>query len=578
MADKKLEKMRHSCSHVLAAAVLKLFPKAKLGIGPAIEDGFYYDFDFGKKKITEKDLGRISAEMEKIIKEKLPFKKEDISIKKAKQIFKNQPYKLELIKDLEKEKTKKVSIYKSGDFLDLCLGPHVTNTSKIGPFKLLSIAGAYWRGSETNPMLTRIYGTCFDTQKNLNTYLKLREEAKKRDHRKLGPQLELFLLHGTSPGMPYWLPNGTIIYNELLKFWREEHKKRDYQEISTPQVAHKKLWEISGHWDHYRDEMFIIPINKQTVYALKPMNCPNAMIVFASKPRSYRELPLRLSDSDVLHRKELSGVITGLLRVQKFAQDDAHIFIKEDQIEKEYERILEIVDLFYSVFDIEYKLRLGTRPLNFMGDIKTWNKAEDALKQILNKKAGKDKYLVSSEDGAFYGPKIDITMKDVLGRSWQMGTIQLDFFLPKRFKLKYADKDGKQKTPVCIHRVIYGSLERFIGILIEHYGGAFPVWLSPIQTIVIPITDKHNQYGQKVVDQLKKENVRVKIDDRSETTSAKIRDAELQKIPYILVVGDKEVKAKKVNVRVRGEKVIGPMTVSKFINLIKEDIVKKRQI
>lgn len=581
MANKitRLEKMRHSCAHLMASAVQALYPKTRFGIGPSIEDGFYYDFDLSKP-ISESDLAKIEEKMRELSEKNLKFEKTELPIKKAIETFKKlgQTYKVELIKDLQKEGEKKVSLYKLGDFLDLCQGPHLRSTKEIGPFKLLSVAGAYWRGSEVNPMLTRIYGTCFASKSTLEKYLFQREEAKKRDHRKIGPQLELFLLHESSPGMPYWLPKGMIIYNELLKFWREEHQKRGYKEISTPQVIHKKLWEKSGHWKHYRDEMFTIPIDKQTIYGLKPMNCPNAMVVFGRKPRSYRDLPLRLSDCDVLYRNERSGVLSGLLRVQKFAQDDAHIFVEVNQIEEEYERIFEITDLFYSVFDIKYKFRLSTRPRNFMGDIKTWNKAESALKRILDKKAGRGNYIISAEEGAFYGPKVDILMKDVLGRYWQTGTIQLDFFLPGRFKLKYADKDGRQKTPIVIHRVIYGSLERFIGILVEHYAGAFPVWLSPVQAVIIPITDRHIKYGQKVADKLKDEDIRVELDDRSETTSAKIRDAEIQRIPYMLVVGDKEVKAKKVNIRTRGEKVLGSMTLAKFLKLIKEDIAKKRQV
>jgi len=559
----------------MAAVIFKLYPQVKFGIGPAIEDGFYYDFEF-EKPIEEKDLEKITQGMEKIIKEKLPFIKEEVSIEEAKKIFKDQPYKLELIEDLAKEGNKKVSLYKTGDFIDLCSGPHVQNTSEIGPFKFLSIAGAYWRGSEKNKMLTRIYGICFPTEKELNDHLKLLEEVKRRDHRKIGPQLELFLFHETAPGMPYWLPKGLTILNELVNFWQVEHAKRGYQEIKSPLINKQKLYETSGHWEHFREHMFLSESEEGETYALKPMNCPNAMVVFESKIRSYRELPLRLSDTDTLHRYEKSGTLNGLFRVREFSQDDAHIFISEQQIKEEYQEILKITELFYSIFDLSYSLRLGTRPEKFMGDKKSWDKAEGELKEILEK-SGKP-YTILEGDGAFYGPKIDILMNDSLGREWQMGTIQLDFHMPKRFNLKFTDKDGKEKTPVVIHRVIYGSLERFMGILIEHFAGAFPVWLSPIQAMIVPITNKQNDYGQKMADKLKEKNIRVELDNRNETISAKIRDAELQKVPYILVVGGKEIQEKAVNVRVRGEKVLGLMSLKKFSSLIKEDIDKKRQV
>ena len=582
MDKKQLETMRHSCSHVLASAVLKLYPKAKFGIGPAIENGFYYDFEFpaspagGEKPIEEKDLAKISASMNQFIEAKLPFEKQEITIQQAKKIFKDQPYKLELIEELAKEGNKKVTTYQVGEFLDLCQGPHLKNTCEIGPFKLISLAGAYWRGSEKNKMLTRIYGTCFPTEKELNDYLKILEEVKKRDHRKIGPQMELFLFHETAPGMPYWLPKGLIILNELVNFWRAEHSKRGYQEIKSPLINKQKLYETSGHWEHFQEHMFLSQTEEGEIYALKPMNCPNAMVVFDSKTHSYRDLPLRLSDTDTLHRYEKSGTLNGLFRVREFSQDDTHIFISEEQVKDEYQEILKITELFYSIFNLSYSFRLGTRPEKFMGDKKSWDKAENELKEILEK-SGKS-FTILEGDGAFYGPKIDILMNDSLGREWQMGTIQLDFYMPKRFNLKFTDKDGKEKIPVVIHRVIYGSLERFMGILIEHLAGAFPVWLSPVQAIVIPITDKQNGYGQKIVDRLREKNIRVELDNRSETTSAKIRDAELQKIPYLLVVGDKEIKENGVNVRVRGEKVLGLMNLGKFLALIQEDIDKKRQV
>jgi len=573
--NNQLETVRHSCSHLLAAAILKLFPKTKLGIGPAVKDGFYYDFEF-EKPITKKDLEKIEKEMEKIKKENVKFEKKEISYEEAKNIFKNQPYKLELIKSLQKEKTKKISIYKSGDFVDLCKGPHLVHTSKIGSFKLLSLAGAYWKGSEKNKMLTRIYGTCFENKKELNEYLKIAEEIKKRDHKKIGPQLELFFFHKTAPGMPYWLPKGLSILNELINFWREEHHKRGYQEVRAPLLNKKELYQTSGHWDHYQEEMFISQTKEEELYCLKPMNCPNAMIVFKQKIRSYRDLPLRISNTDTLHRNEKSGTLNGLFRVREFSQDDAHIFVTEKQIKSEYKEILKITELFYSIFNLDYFFRLGTRPRKFLGDKKSWDKAEKELKEILDK-SGK-KYTILEGDGAFYGPKIDILMKDCLGREWQTGTIQLDFQIPKRFKIKYIDKNSKKKTPVVIHRVIYGSLERFMGILIEHYGGAFPVWIAPIQTVIIPITKKQNKYTQKIESELRKNKFKVKTDRRNETAGAKIRDAEIQKIPYMIIVGEREIKSKNVNIRSRGGKIIGDMKLDKFISLLKEDIDKKRQI
>ncbi|MFH1671508.1 MAG: threonine--tRNA ligase [Candidatus Portnoybacteria bacterium] len=566
-----LETLRHSTSHILAVAILDLFPKAKVGIGPSIEDGFYYDFD--NLKISDKDLPRIEKKMKELVKKDLKFERKEVSKVEAKKIFKNQPYKLDLIKDL-----KKITIYKTGNFTDLCQGPHVKSTKEINPeaFKLTKIAGAYWKGDEKNKMLTRIYGVAFETEKELKDYLRQQEEAEKRDHRKLGKELDLFHLDDTAPGMPYWLPKGLKIMNELLEFWRKEHEKRGYQEISAPLVNDKKLWEISGHWDHYHEDMFIIPIDEEMTYAIKPMNCPNAMVVYKLKKRSYRDLPLRFSDADILHRNEKSGTLHGLLRVRMFRQDDSHNFITEDQIEEEYRNILDITELFYSVFGLKYHLRLGTRPPKFMGDVKTWNRAEDILKKVLNKKVGKGNYDILEGDGAFYGPKIDIIMEDAIKRSWQMGTIQLDFQIPKRFDLKYIDKDGKEKTPVVIHRVIYGSMERFIGILIEHFAGAFPVWLAPVQAQIIPISQKFNKYAKKVEEELKKEKIRTELNDSDETLGKKIRNGELQKIPYLLVVGEKEEKANSVAVRDRKKGDLGPVKVKQFIKQIKEEIEKKK--
>jgi len=466
-----------------------------------------------------------------------------------------------------------VSFYRNGDFTDLCRGPHVEATNKVGAFKLMRVAGAYWRGKEGNPQMQRVYGVAFATPKELRQYLDMLEEAKKRDHRKLGKELELFMFHETAPGMPYWLPNGVVIYNELINFWREEHAHRDYHEIVSPLMNKQELYKTSGHFDHYWDDMFTTePTPEGEVYAMKAMNCPNAMIVFGSKQRSYRELPLRLSDTDTLHRYELSGTLNGLLRVREFRQDDAHIFVTEDQIREEYERIFEITERFYSIFGLEYSFRLGTRPDKFMGEPELWDKAEATLKDILEQ-SGHD-YFVEEGDGAFYGPKIDILMKDVLGRPWQMGTIQLDFQQPLRFKLEYADADGGLKTPIAIHRVIYGSLERFIGILIEHTAGRFPVWLSPEQIRLISVNqeEKTVEFLNKIVVQCKELGLRVGVDNNNESVGKKIRAAELAKVPYTIVLGEKEIAGGELMPRIRKELVVSDeaksYTIDEFLKTV----------
>lgn len=569
-----LEIKRHSLAHILATAVLDMFPETKFGMGPAIQNGFYYDFDLPRTLIPE-DLPLLENKMKEIIKANYPFERKEISKKDAIDHFKKaeQLYKVEILRDI---KESQVSIYKTGPFVDLCTGPHIDSTGEIDSksFTLAKIAGAYWKGSEKNKMLQRIYGLAFNDKEKLAEYLKMLEEAQKRDHKILGPKLELFMFHETAPGMPYWLPKGLIILNELIDFWRKEHSERGYQEIKSPLINKKKLYEISGHWEHYRQNMFIAKTDENEIYALKPMNCPNAMVVYGSKPHSYRELPLRLSDTDTLHRNELSGTLNGLLRVREFSQDDAHIFITEDQIAEEYSRIFEITERFYSIFGIDYSFRLGTRPEKFMGDPATWDIAEKELEQIL-KKSNK-KYFVLKGDGAFYGPKVDILMKDSLGRDWQMGTIQLDFQIPKRFSLKYIAKDGKEKTPIVIHRVIYGSLERFIGILIEHFAGALPVWLSPIQATVLTISEAHVKYAQKIYQEIKQCNIRVICNTDNESVGKKIREAELQKIPYIIVIGDKEVRAKKIAIRERGDKTITVVSPEKFIKTALNAIQEKK--
>ncbi|MCJ7793123.1 MAG: threonine--tRNA ligase [Candidatus Marinimicrobia bacterium] len=590
--NNQLEKIRHSCSHVLAAAVSKLYPRVKLAIGPAIEDGFYYDFDFGQKKISEKDLAKISKEMEKIIKTKAPFKKENVTIEKAKAVFKNQSFKLELIADLVKEeKVKKVSLYQTGDFVDLCAGPHVTNTSKIGPFQLLSIAGAYWRGDEKKPMLTRLYGACFTTKKALDEHLKILEEAKERDHRKLNYALKLYQISNEmGQGLVTLLPNGTIIAEELENWAKKTEEEWGYIRVMTPHIAKESLFKKTGHVPHYLESMYPPMRMKEKgagetdLYYLKPMNCSMHALVFKSEPKSYRDLPLRIAEYGTVYRYEKSGELHGMMRVRgPIHQNDAHIFCTEEQAEEEFQKVMELHQYYYKTLGLsekDYYLSYATRDEKnkgkFLGNDKMWEKAQKiTLKYV---KQSKIPYEIEEGGAAFYGPKIDFNIKTVTGKVFSASTNQLDFFIPQVFNLKYADKDGKQKTPVCIHRAPLGAHVRFIAFLTEHYAGAFPVWLSPVQAIVVPITDKHNLYGQKIVEQLNEENLRVKIDTRNETTSAKIRDAELQKIPYILVVGDKERKAKNVNVRVRGEKSHGPMSVLEFTSLIKEDIAKKRQV
>ena len=572
MNKPNLDHLRHSCAHLLAAAVVELWPETKRTIGPAIENGFYYDFDFGPIKISEDDLPKIEAKMHEVLSTWDKFEGREVTVAQAKATYSDNPYKLELIEEFS-QKGQKLTFYRSGSYEDLCLGGHTDNPKEVlKHFKLLSLAGAYWRGSEKNKMLTRIYGTCFSTQEELSEYLSQLEEAKKRDHKKLGPALDLFMFHETAPGMPYWLPKGLTIINELVDFWRAEHAKRGYQEIKSPLINKKELYETSGHWDHYLENMFVSEPEEGQVYALKPMNCPNAMVVFESKTRSYRELPLRLSDTDTLHRYERSGTLMGLLRVREFSQDDAHIFVSPDQIEEEYKQVMEITDLFYSIFGIDYSYRLGTRPENFMGEAKTWDKAEAELNEILNG-CGKP-FSILKGDGAFYGPKIDILMKDSIGRQWQMGTIQLDFQIPQRFNLKYSDSQGNLQTPVVIHRVVYGSLERFVGILIEHFSGAFPIWIAPVQAIILPISDKHLEYALEVLSQLSESNLRVEIDSRNQPLNSRIRDAQLQKIPYMLIIGNKEQASKNVSIRHRsGQEEI--KTISEFSKHIKDEVDTK---
>ena len=555
---------RHTTSHIMAQAVKKLFPNAKLAIGPSIENGFYYDYDV-EKPFSPEDLENIEKEMKKICDEDLKLERFTLPRDEALKLMKDldEPYKVELIEELPEGE--EISFYKQGDYVDLCAGPHLMSTGLVKAFKLTSSSGAYWRGNEKNKMLQRIYGTSFPKKSELDNYLALIEEAKKRDHRKLVKELELFFFDETAPGMAYWLPKGFTMMNVLIDFWRKEHKKYGYQEFSGPQLNSSSLWKTSGHWDHYKEDMFVLTDADGNEQALKPMNCPNSIKVYQTKMRSYKDLPLRFNDVDVIHRNEKSGQLNGLFRVRMFRQDDSHNYVREDQIGSEIKSILELTKKLYSVFGLEYVLTLSTRPDDYMGEIETWNKAEADLKKVMNEICGGDNYRINEGDGAFYGPKIDIKMKDCLGREWQMGTVQLDFQLPQRFDLYYIDENGEKKTPIMIHRAIFGSFDRFIGIITEHFAGAFPTWLAPVQVKVLPIsTEKHADYARKLVDELTDKGFRIEIDDRNEKIGYKIREAQLQKVPYMLVVGDKEIENNQVGVRSRKDGDIGAMSLSDF--------------
>ena len=579
----KLEKMRHSGSHILAAAVLELYPQVKFGIGPAIEDGFYYDFDFGKKKISENVLEKITAKMGQIIKAKHAFKKEEVEIKKAKELFKNQPYKLELIDDLAKEGTKKVSFYRSGGFVDLCAGPHVKETSEIGAFKLLSLAGAYWRGDEKNKMLTRIYGTCFLTQKELYEHLKMLEEAKKRDHRVIGKNLDLFVFSDlVGKGLPLFTEKGSTLRRILERYIVDEEIKRGYKHVYTPHLALVKLFQKSGHYPYYKDSMYPVMKIDDEELILRPMTCPHHFELYASRPRSYRDLPFRIAELASQFRYEKSGELSGLIRVRAFCLADAHIICTKDQAEDEINNVLNLIEDAASALglkkkeDYRYRLSLGDRANDkkYYKDDKSWESAEAVLRGVIKKR--KSPCFEAKDEAAFYGPKIDVQMKNVLGHEETAFTVQYDFVMPKRFSLYYIDKDNSKKEPIVIHRSSIGCLERVIAFLIEKYAGAFPIWLSPVQVVVIPISDKQLTYAQKISEKLKEESLRVELDDRNETTSAKIRDAEMQKVPYMLVIGEKEVKAKNISLRARIDGDLGQMKLDKFLKKIKEEIEKKQ--
>ncbi|AUM96919.1 TPA: threonine--tRNA ligase [Clostridium botulinum] len=563
--------LRHTGSHMLAQAVKRLYPEVKLAIGPAIDTGFYYDFE-ADFTFTPEMLEKIEAEIKKIIKENHKLERFELPREEAIKLMKekNEDYKVELIEDLPEGEV--ISFYKQGDFTDLCAGPHVPSTGKVKSVKLLSLAGAYWRGDENNKMLQRIYGTAFTKKSELDEYLNMLEEAKKRDHRKLGKELDLFSIHEEGPGFPFFHPKGMIVRNILESFWREEHTKAGYQEIRTPLILNEALWHQSGHWDHYKENMYFTNIDDSD-YAIKPMNCPGGILVYKNSMHSYRDLPLRLSELGIVHRHELSGALHGLMRVRCFTQDDAHLYMTKEQIKEEVVGIIKLIDKFYKLFGFEYFVELSTRPEDSMGSDEDWEIATNGLREALDS-IGKE-YRVNEGDGAFYGPKIDFHLKDCIGRTWQCGTIQLDFQMPERFDLSYIGADGEKHKPVMVHRTIYGSVERFIGILIEQYAGAFPTWLAPVQVKLMNITDAQYDYLKKVEETLKENNIRVEIDTRNEKIGYKIREAQLQKVPYMLILGDKEVEAGKVAVRSRKDGDLGAISLEEFIEKIKNEIKDK---
>lgn len=560
--------LRHSASHILAQAVKRLYKNVKLAIGPAIENGFYYDFDT-ERPFTPEDLIKIQAEMEKIVKENLAIERAELSRSEAINLFEQQgeSYKVELINDLPEDAV--ISTYKQGEFIDLCAGPHVLTTGKVKAFKLQSIAGAYWRGDEKRKMLQRIYGTAFEKKAELDEYLTMLEEAAKRDHRKLGRELDLFSISEEGPGFPVFHPNGMVVRNELENFWRELHREFGYQEIKTPIILNRRLWEQSGHWDHYKENMYFTQIDGED-YAVKPMNCPGGILVYRTQHHSYRDLPLRTAELGLVHRHELSGALHGLMRVRAFTQDDAHIFMLPAQIKEEIQKVIDLFDRVYSTFGLEYHAELSTRPEKAMGSDEVWETTTNTLREALEDRGMK--YIINEGDGAFYGPKIDFHLKDSIGRTWQCGTIQLDMQMPEKFDLTYIGEDGQKHRPVMIHRVAYGSIERFIGILIEHYAGAFPVWLAPVQVKILTITDKHSDYAYALKKEMFDKGIRAEVDDRNEKIGYKIRESQMSKVPYIIVIGDKEMEERKVAVRKHGEKDSVVQAVDAFTSEVLEKI------
>ena len=567
--------LRHTASHILAQAVKRLYKEdnVKLAIGPAIDNGFYYDIDMDRQ-LGESDLKDIEKEMKKIVKENLKLERKEVSRADALKMFEEmgESYKVELINDLPEDAL--ITLYTQGEFTDLCAGPHVLSTGKVKALKLQSVAGAYWRGSEKNKMLQRIYGTAFEKQADLDEYLHMLEEAAKRDHRKLGKELDLFSLHEEGPGFPFFHPNGMVIRNELINYWREVHRRYGYQEIKTPMIMNRKLWETSGHWDHYKENMYFTKIDDED-YAVKPMNCPGGMLVYKSHQHSYRDLPLRMGELGLVHRHELSGALHGLFRVRNFTQDDAHLFITPAQIEDEIQHTIDLFDEVYSTFGLKYTAELSTRPEDSMGSDEIWENATNALRNALEHRGLK--YVINEGDGAFYGPKIDFHLRDSIGRTWQCGTIQLDMLMPEKFDLTYVGEDGEKHRPVMLHRVVYGSIERFIGILIENYAGAFPTWLAPVQVRILPITDKHADYAYELKKKMFDLGLRVEVDDRNEKTGYKIRESQVKKTPYTLVVGDQEMADGTAAVRKRGVKDSETMKVDDFIKYVQEKIASKSE-
>ncbi|MDO4446536.1 MAG: threonine--tRNA ligase [Bacillota bacterium] len=571
--DSPLSIIRHSASHILAQAVKRLYPETRLAIGPSVEDGFYYDFD-RETGFSSEDLAALENEMTKIIKENLPIKPFILPKNQALKLMedRNEPYKVELIQDLPDDVP--ISFYQQGEFVDLCSGPHILYTKGIKAFKLTSVAGAYWRGNEHNKMLTRIYGTAFESKSELTDYLNMIEEAKKRDHRKLGKELGLFMFTPEGPGFPFFLPKGLTLKNTLIAFWRDIHKRENYLEVSTPAILSRKLWETSGHWDHYKENMYTTIIDEED-FAIKPMNCPGGMLVYKSQMHSYRDLPLRIGELGVVHRHEKSGQLHGLMRVRCFTQDDAHIFMREDQIEDEIQNVTRLIDEVYRQFGFDYFVELSTRPDNSIGTDEEWELATTGLRNALEN-MNMD-YIVNEGDGAFYGPKIDFHLRDSIGRTWQCGTIQLDFQLPQRFELEYTDEHGNSKRPIMLHRVCFGSIERFIGILIEHYAGQFPLWLAPVQVKVLPVSEKSLEYSIQVYEILRKSGIRCEIDRRDEKIGYKIRQAQLEKIPYMLILGEKEASSNTITVRSHKQGDLGSALLDEFINKITTAIHMKNE-
>ncbi|AGA67710.1 threonyl-tRNA synthetase [Desulfitobacterium dichloroeliminans LMG P-21439] len=574
-SEEGLEVLRHSTSHIMAQAVQNLFPDTIFGIGPAIANGFYYDLD-SEHVFTPDDLEKIEAEMRRLIKENNAYARKEVSRSEALDYFgaKGEKYKVELIEGLPEDAV--ISLYTQGSFTDLCAGPHIPGTGAVKAFKLMNLAGAYWRGSEKNKMLQRIYGTVWAKKEDLDDYLYKLEEAKRRDHRKLGVELDLFSLHDEGPGFPFFHPKGMVLRNQLEDFWRQEHRRRGYQEIKTPIILSRNLWENSGHWDHYKDNMYTTKIDEED-YAVKPMNCPGGMIMYKQRLRSYRDLPIRMGELGLVHRHELSGALNGLLRVRNFTQDDAHIFMLSSQIKEEIIGVIDLVDHFYKVFGFEYHVELSTRPEDSMGADETWEMATNALQEALDAK--KINYKINPGDGAFYGPKIDFHLRDSLGRTWQCGTIQLDFQMPEKFDLTYVGEDGQKHRPVMIHRVVYGSIERFIALLTEHHAGAFPTWLAPVQVRILPISDRHEEYAQDMLRRLNDLDIRAEVDDRREKISYKIREAQTHKVPFALVVGDQEAETDTVAVRRYGQSNAGEkLSMAEFIAMVQEEIKNKTKL